>query len=116
AAHSDVQSRRTFAEPFKLRGAGFVRSAAATRVRRRNYLGACLNIRFGRCIGPGWSAPVPDAAKLAGRWAWTFRVRQECSPCCARGRAHSVTGLFKQALSDRKIFRNSDVASLHTKV
>src|SRR5450756_980399 len=43
--------------------------------------------------------PSPGAATLEGRLVWIFQVRPKCLHCCARGRAHSDAGLFKQALS-----------------
>ena len=62
-------------------------------------LRACLKTRFGRGDNPGGVRPSSGAAMLKRRRAWIFRVRLKCSHCCARGRAYSDAGLFKQALN-----------------
>jgi hypothetical protein len=45
--------------------------------------------------------PAPGAAKGGGPRGWVFVVGPKCLHCCARGRAHSDAGLFKQALSEK---------------
>ena len=61
---------------------------------------ACLKIRFGAVADRIGVRPSSGAATLEKQPVWIFRARGKCPPCCARGRAHSESVLFKQALRD----------------
>ena len=62
-------------------------------------LRACLKSRSERGDSLGGVRPSSCAATSVKRLGWTFRVSLKCARGCARGRAHSDTGLFKQALT-----------------
>jgi hypothetical protein len=59
---------------------------------------AILKQALSRSDGFERSAPVLVRSNVAGPGGVAFSSALECLYCCARGRAHSNTGLFKQAL------------------
>ena len=65
----------------------------------------CLNTRFGWDNDADGVRPSSGAATREARLAWNIRVQPKYSRCCARGRAHSDAGFFKQALRHFKAIK-----------